>query len=246
VDEAPLCDGCLQYAIDAKSRNNDGSIVWQCFVYEVLQDHIKRMQLWMIMPQQLREWWIEYAKNLPGMNDVSVDYPEVMVRDGTSALEELNHMTSNLKEVSWVDFQNVWEKYQSVPLVRCPWGCSEYYNSINSIAFDTLVGWHLGGNVPFYSSESERRCSIGFRKDVLCKSSYILNNPAWSCSVTLAFVTEKGIRVCTCRHHTSKDWLEYIHLPTNPTGAISFEGDNNLAQVVVVPRTVRSFQAKAF
>jgi hypothetical protein len=64
--------------------------------------------------------------------------------------------------------------------------------------------------------------------------------------VTLAFVTEKGIRVCTCRHHTSKDWLEYIHLPTNPTGAVSFEGDNNLAQVVVVPRTVRPFQAKAF
>jgi hypothetical protein len=79
VDEAPLCDGCLQYAIDAKSRNNDGSIVWQCFVYKVLKDHIKRMQLWMIMPQQLREWWIEYARNLPGMNDVSVDYPEVMV-----------------------------------------------------------------------------------------------------------------------------------------------------------------------
>jgi hypothetical protein len=38
-----------------------------------------------------------------------------------------------------------------------------------------------------------------------------------------------------------------IHLAlTNPMGAIAFKGDNDLAQVVVVPRTVRSFQAKTF
>jgi hypothetical protein len=58
ADEAPLYDGFLEYVSAAKSRNDEGGILWQCFVYKILRDHSKRMQLWMIMPRQLREWWI--------------------------------------------------------------------------------------------------------------------------------------------------------------------------------------------
>jgi hypothetical protein len=38
-------------------------------------------------------------------------------------------------------------------------------------------------------------------------------------------------------YHSWKDFLEYIHVPANPKGDISF-GDNDLAQVLVIPRTI--------
>jgi hypothetical protein len=71
------------------------------------------MQLWMIMPLQLQEWWIEYAsRGLPNMNDISIDHPEAMVQDGTAALEELNHsVISNLRGIGWAELQNIWEKH---------------------------------------------------------------------------------------------------------------------------------------
>jgi hypothetical protein len=71
-------------------------------------------------------------------------------------------MTRDLKNVGWADFKDIWEECQSVPLVRCPWGCSKYYSKVNSVAFDVLVGWHLEGNVEFYSSKREQRCPTGF------------------------------------------------------------------------------------
>jgi hypothetical protein len=118
ADEVTLCNGCLEYVTATKSRNDDGSIVWQCFECKILRDHFKRMQLWMIMPRPLREWWIEYGRGSPNMNDILIDRPEPFMRDGTAILEELKKMTSNLGEVGWRDFQNIWEKHQSVPLVR--------------------------------------------------------------------------------------------------------------------------------
>jgi hypothetical protein len=119
---------------------------------------------------------------------------------------------------------------------------------VNTVAFDVFVDWYLQGSADLYSPESECHCCIGFRQNVVSNPVHILNNPdhTWRCLITLCFVARKGMRVCTCRFHSSKDTLEYIHAPTNPTGSITFEGDNDLAQVVVVPRTVRSFQAKTF
>jgi hypothetical protein len=55
------------------------------------------------------------SRGLSNMNDISIDHPEAMVQDGTATLEELNHTASKLKEVGWQDFQNIWEKHQSVP-----------------------------------------------------------------------------------------------------------------------------------
>jgi hypothetical protein len=106
----------------------------------------------------------------------------------------------------------------------------------------------LGGSAEFYSSESERRCSNGFRKNDLSSPVHILNNPdpAWRCLITVRLMDSEEMRVCACRCHSSKDILEHVHAPTNPTGAIAFKGDNDLAQVVVTPRTIRPFLAKSY
>lgn len=247
-DTTVLCDACRQYITNPKSKNGDGSLVWQCYLYKKLTYHPERRRLWIIMPRKLREWWINYVRSLPETNNISLEYPEPATRDGTPMIEKTRNIRANLGNTTWVDFVADWENHQSLPRVRCPWGCSEFYGNVNTIAFDVFIDWYLKGSTEFYSSESERRCSIGFRKNVLSSPVHILNNPnpAWRCLITLQFIDGKEIRVCTCRHHSSKDILDYVHPPTNPTGAITFQGDNDLAQVVVIPRTVRPFQAKSY
>ena len=239
-NSAVLCEGCHEYLTNEKSRNNDGSLVWQCFVYRKLTDCQEWIQLWTMFPFNFRKWWINYARDVLHMNNISLEYPEALTRDGTVVMEELRKMTANLGNVGWGDFQTTWEKHQALPIVRCPWGCSEYYRSTNTVAFDVFIAWYLGGSTELYSSESERRCSTGFRKDIISNPVHILNNPdpSWRCLVTFKLMDTKEMRVCTCRYHSSKDFLEYIHAPANPTGVISFGGDNNLAQVVVIPRTI--------
>ena len=250
-ESANLCKGCHEYLTNVKSKNNNGSLVWQCFLYRKftsLRNDQERIKLWTIFPRKFREWWINFARSVLHLINISLEYPEALTRDGTVMIEELRTMTSNLQNVGWTYFQDTWEKHQALPVVRCPWGCSEYYNSINTVAFDVFIGWYLGGSTEFYSSENERRCSTGFRKNVVSSCVHILNNPDsnWRCQVTFCLMDTEEMRVCTCRYHSSKDILEYIHAPANPTGAISFEGDNDLAQVVAIPRTIRSFQARSF
>jgi hypothetical protein len=96
-----LCEACCEYITNVKSRNDDGSIVWQCFVYKILRDHSQRMRFWLILPRNLREWWINYARGLPGLDGISLEYPEAVVRDGSVMIEELRNMKTNLGNIGW-------------------------------------------------------------------------------------------------------------------------------------------------
>jgi hypothetical protein len=47
------------------------------------------MQFWTILPGKFREWWMHcYARGLPDMNNILLDYPVVVVRDSTAIIEE--------------------------------------------------------------------------------------------------------------------------------------------------------------
>jgi hypothetical protein len=70
----------------------------------------------MMKRQQMRLLYTERsfevdARGLPNMNANLIDHSEAMVQDGTATLEELNHMTGNLREVGWADLQNICEKH---------------------------------------------------------------------------------------------------------------------------------------
>jgi hypothetical protein len=120
ADQAPLSNGWLEYVT---ARNDDGSgIAWQYFVNKILRDQSKRMQLWVIMPWSAvaRMVYIVCSRGLSNMNDISIDHPEAMVQDDTANLEELNHMTSKLREGRLARLPEYLGKNQSVPWIGCP------------------------------------------------------------------------------------------------------------------------------
>jgi hypothetical protein len=247
-DDAILYEGCGEHLTHDKSKNNDGSLMWQCFVHQKFTDLPEPLKLWTMLPRKFRKWWLICAREVLNIVNVSLEHPEAATRDGAVMIEELKNVTKNLENTSWANVQVTREKHQALPLVRCPWGCSECCGSINTVALDVFIDWHLGGPTQSHSSDSEQWCSAGFRKNVTSDPVHLLNNPdaAWQCLITFRLMDSKEMRVCTCRHHSSEDILECVHAPTNPTGAIIFKGDNDLAQVVATPRTIRPFQAKRY
>ena len=173
-------------------------------------------------------------------------HPESRIRDVTEEYQRVNHMLKNLESISWAQFRDTFELLQTVPYIRCPWGCSEFYSEANDVPFDHFVNHFLDEKVATYTPESEAKCAVGFRQDILEEPSPILGNPEWLCMCCLSFFGKKGPRILTCRYHSCRDQHYYIHPPSNPTGSVSLDADNGLSQVVAVPRTVRKFKANKF
>jgi hypothetical protein len=168
-----------------------------------------------------------------------------MVVDVTDARKRFVNARSDLGEVGWAEISEIIESSLTIPTVRCPWGCGEFLGRTNHLALDVFWKRYLDVVIP-YSKASELACNRGFREDLLSKEACILGNKKWKCMPSVAFINGYGPRILICRYHSSRDRFDYIHPTGNPTGSLSFEGDNALAQVMAVPRTVRSFQPKAY
>ena len=142
------------------------------------------------------------------------------------------------------------ERYNTLPVVRCPWGCSETYRHCNTVPYDTYCKFIM--NEDIHLMKKYLGCANGFRSDVMTKPCNILENPdpEWECSPSVEFTrlnstdTFPSPVVLCCRYHSSSNPYRYVHTPTNPTGSISFESDNTLSQLIAIPRCIKSFEKK--
>jgi hypothetical protein len=95
-DNAVLCGGYQEHLTNVKSKNNDGNLMWQCFTCKKLTDLPQPIQLWIMLPREFPEWWINYARDVLKMRNMSLRHPEAVTRDGTVMIQELKNMTTNL------------------------------------------------------------------------------------------------------------------------------------------------------
>ena len=145
-----------------------------------------------------------------------------------------------MSETSWMNYKKMLVNNFTVPLVRCPWGCSEFYPRCNDeIPLDAVWTKFVDTTVCNYSKNVN--CWNGFRDDLLQDPPNILENPKWPCCLSLVIYNYIP-SFLSCRYHNLNDHFGYIHVPTNVTGLISLEGDNTVAPITIVPRTVRAFK----
>jgi hypothetical protein len=86
----------------------------------------------------------------------------------TKDYREMQDLRKNLGETSFKDFGDIWEKTQTVPLVGCPWGCSEYIClKMNHVFFGFFIQGCLEHSLMTYSKAKEKDCMRGFRCDVI-------------------------------------------------------------------------------
>jgi predicted GIY-YIG superfamily endonuclease len=241
MEQLFLCNECRTMLTD-KSQSVRPDVVWPSFVRKALEQHGTRA--WVMLPQKWREWWLDFAVVRQSLN-VGILQPPLKVAELSKEHVEFCEMMGNLGETSFRRFKATVEATLAVPRVRCPWGCSEFVGRTNSMPLDVFFSGYLDGLLTYTKSKNSFTCVRGFRQDLFEGQVEILSNPSWKCMP--AIVDDgAGPKFQSCRFHTSKDRMKYLHPPRNPTGHLSFSDDNNFSQVVAVPRTVRAFRSNKF
>lgn len=182
VLEYRLCSECQSYCVK-KKHFDEKEYIWPTFIYITIFNH--RQKAWDLLPDTLRRYWYEAIEEFTDIDRLPV---QSKMRDATQAKKEMTDVLNNLGSIGWSKFKKTWEQYQTIPFVRCPWGCSEYYPKCNNIPFDVFISFHLECSLKLYSTQKQCSCTRGFRKDTMYKVATILNNPQWPCVICVEMV----------------------------------------------------------
>ena len=187
-------------------------------------------------------------------NNISVDYPASVFKDAAVERHELQNSISSSSTLK--EFGDKLDKLL-LPVVKCPWGESEFFHKCGSVPFDAMVCKMLGPhNVPIISKDIHKKLQLlqGARDDYSSLDAgdhvewYLENDqdPDWCCAGSCAFVEGKGLVLLTCRDHDGGTKDRYLHPPKSPMGILPNIRGDNLAPVTTVPRTIKPVRCGAF
>ena len=227
--------------------------IWPAMMWTWLTDRslLRRFgsDLWKIVPAEWRRWWIRAVLDcIPQFHHVTVENPLPIFSDVTDRKGEFEE---GIAEMRAVEMRRVCNEHL-LPLVRCPWGCSEYFHKCGTLSIDLVIRKIFGSAVtPVYGGEKYARGGTakmeGMDHDyadvdhVPC----LLGNRAWRVVPSIAFVD--GIpRVLSCRNHGDGSKGKCLYPPRNPNSILSSPMADQVAPAVVRPRTVRQFKPHAY
>ena len=131
ADDVLLCHECaLHLTVEDKKDSVLCKNAWPGFFWSVLSNvelHEEYGQaIWKFVPKQWRYWWLAALKySFPTMfHNISISEPEPCFIDRTI---EMNDFDSRLNSYSLGNLIEASNKHL-MPLILCPWGCSEYYH----------------------------------------------------------------------------------------------------------------------
>ena len=237
VWELQLCLECKLYLCES---NNTAA--WPAFVWLLLDDPSDTIGqlMWRMLPKEWRTWWRSSVERFhPGIDTGK----PVMTKD-VSALYYMHkeHLSiDGMATTSSLKFVECFEKTMTFPQVRCPWGCGVSVGKTDTMPFDFFVQHFIPRKIQLYTKGAAQKRRCCFKKDMFSHVTYWFCNKKVAIRPSLVLVGGSPF-ILTCNHHSWNDHLSYLYPPRNPTGAVSFTGDNRLAQVVVVPRTIGIFR----
>ena len=147
-----------------------------------------------------------------------------------------------MKDISYVEFAEAFEACMTVPVVRCPWGCSEFVGKAKEcIPLDCVVQFFVERKLSCYSDSNmlKKVDGMGFRKDWFCSPPVVCGR---RCCPSMIVRKRRAPMFLCCRYHNMRHTLSYVHVPRNPTGSMAFVADNAKAPIVAVPRTIGTFK----
>ena len=252
-DTVWLCTQCFRavsYIVGQTTNQHLSPLhCWPAFMWSLLKDPASQSQLgidlWKLFPRLWRSWWIDSARNIRSMEDITMDQPEAYFAEIT---EQKNKLADSIQGLEWVELVAAVDKFASLPVVRCPWGCSCFMNHTCHVPLDAILGTLIRDqrNVKWMSRKDDRSFADHIRYDFCQVKVPILHNSLWLCQASIAFDSKKGPVVLTCEFHDKNSTGMYLHVPRHPTGTISSNADDQYTPCVVIPRTVHKVRAKAY
>ena len=193
---------------------------------------------WSYIPTEWRPWWLQSMRELD--STISLDNPLPRFYLGTHALDRVR---TAIEELQWTELAYVLDHFLEVPLVRCPWGCSEYYHHAKELSFEAFLTVVSNGHFDsFYSGktkEKQRRWVDCIRPNYPC-AAYILDCDEFCSKPTLVHSKTHGIAILSCQRDDTKSTERYVFVPSSPTGSLYTSNSNQFAQAEITCRTMRA------
>jgi len=247
-----LCQQCKRALTNQPPKIMEED-VWPAMMWSWLTDlNLMRRfgsDLWKVVPDEWRHWWIDAIVDcVPVFHGVTLDNPLPIFSDVTGRKRELERGIASMRAS---DMQRVCNDHL-LPLVRCPWGCSEYFHKCGLLSFDLVVRKIFGPSVkPVFGSEKYVRDGESMMEGTIPDYADVrgiprlLGNEAWKVSPSVAFID--GIpRVLSCRNHGDGSGGKCFYPPRNPHGVLPSCMADQIAPAVVRPRNVKQFKPHAY
>ena len=171
-ETVPLCTHCEVYLTETGSEAQDMEVQFPGYIWSLQSKtlralHREREILWRIMPRVWRLWWqvafdIDDVNTPPGVQTETIDVQKRRFASGTSG--DIKRLVDTFDELL-------------MPLVLCPWGCTEYYHKCGDIPFDVILQQHFQhlDLVPLLSPRTKLCMALTSRLDFIRDS---LNCPS--------------------------------------------------------------------
>ena len=240
-----LCGECKNYLVE---RQDDSKNMWPLFLYSVLFGSHKSVffatqyhysvhraeDLWRLIPQSMREWWIDEIKLLAEYSDCTLDHPSSIFEDKTMDIKQFNtnYTSGQLAQVvEAMENENVINCN-----VLCPWSCSTSCRVSGRLPLDLMIQRLLPRvNLTLYSDASNYRlvhsCTNNYFRDD-DQYARIMLNEEWV--VKPSIVLEDGcLKVITCKWHDGGHDKLTLYAPQSPHGhVLNAEQSDQLAPCV--------------
>ena len=247
-----LCQQCNAYLTADSPIRKGPDVVWPAMIWNWLSSEMLIAQhgtkVWSIIPTIWRPWWIEEVKGChEAYENVTLQHLPSVIADVTVPLTEFQAaINSNAAGKIRTACNN-----HLHPVVKCPWGCTEYYHKCGQISLDVFMAKWFGSAVQTVSRNVTKQMSImtGIRHDFLSEavSDHLLYNPNWPILPSIAFVGYNEAPVLlTCRFHRNGCKGQYFHPPRSPNGTLPAKISDQLSPAVVRPNTIKQLKPHHF
>ena len=252
-----LCDECYHFLV--KKDRYDFTHMWPGFYWHLLSSTFNQTfpaskryyfhvysgeHIWQMIPVQMRRWWINSIQGFNIHNefpyaDCTIEHPPSFFEDRTLSFQKFEDDFDAGGVPRLMKAMN--NKQVLLPLVLCPFGCTEFCHRSKYLDLDVVIQRYLQKVVLPLKSKTPygnvMSMSPFYFRDNLSYDA-LMYNEAWMIKPTI-ILTNIGAKVLTCRNHNGGDKYLRLHPPLTPHHIIPAHRADQLSHIKTKPRIVK-------
>ena len=260
-----LCKHCKEYLEIGSSTGNDTKehivrfkVAYPAFIWgmlsntSLLQQHGPEL-LWALVPTRWRPWWIKAVNAMPAFANFTLEAPSALIADVMVDEQKLRASIADKRLADLAKCCN--EKLK--PVVKCPYGCTEFYHETGTILLDVLYERVLGSKLKTYTTgmRNRRKFVASIRDDFLSihtRDEYFAwGKPMgidWKIQPSLSFDKDGKPVLLTCRNHGGGTRKKMFHVPAAPGlyNTLPPTFGDQIAPVSTAPRVIKAAKASKY
>ena len=202
-------------------------------------------KLWSVVPREWRKWWLRSVTDcIPILSGVTLLNPAPVFVDVSNRRRTL---IDGIKSMDARKMRDVCNKHLHA-VVRCPFGCGEYFHKCGCVSLDSVVRKMFGRHAVSPVGDVQKLMASDAAVDGMVPDFFstamvpkLMGNKEWGVRPSVAFI-DGSPRVLCCRQHDGGAAGKHLHLPRNPNGVLCSDTSDQLAPLVTRSHHIRKLK----